>query len=352
MNRRWLFAVAFLVLAPLCLSAQVSTGTITGAVIDASGAAVPEAMVVITNVATNDARNLTSDSAGIYSAPNLQPGEYSVQVSLASFQTQTKTGLVLSIGQTITLNFTLSLGTAKESVEVVSTALQAVDTTTSTLGTVITSAPVENLPLNSRNFLDLIPLVPGAQPGAQGRNLTQTTFSINGGRVTANGFQVDGADITTPSNDPVRVAPNLEAIGEFQVLTNNFTAEYGRSMSGIVDVKIKSGTNSLHGTAFEFLRNKVLDASQLGSGGKQLPYVFNQFGASAGAPIIKNKLFSFSAITRGSGFGSPLRPIKTFLWWSRINPQGDSQTESRRETTTGPQSARPMAELLSAGFAV
>ncbi len=293
MNRRCLVLVALWLLSPLWLSAQVSSGKITGQVTDSSDAVVPNAQVVITSIATNVTRTISTDSAGIYSAPNLQPGDYSVQVTMAGFQGQTKTGLALSIGQTIALNFTLSPGTQKESIEVVSNAQQLVDTTTSSLSTVITTATVENLPLNSRNFLDLVPLVPGAQPGAQGRNLTQNSFSINGGRVTANGFQIDGADIDTPSNDPVRVSPNLEAVGEFQVLTNNFSAEYGRSMGGIIDVKLKSGTNQIHGNMFEYFRNTVLDASQAFADPPQLPYNFNQFGASAGGPIIKDKLFVF-----------------------------------------------------------
>jgi hypothetical protein len=288
---RWMIVVAVWLMSPLWLSAQVSTGAITGQVMDSSEAVVSNAQVVVTSVATNVTRTLATDSAGIYSAPNLQPGVYRVQVTMAGFQSQTKTDLELSIGQTITLNFTLLPGSQKESIEVVSTAQQLVDTTTSSLSTVITTATVENLPLNSRDFLDLIPLVPGAQPGAQGRNLTQNAFSINGGRVTANSFQIDGADIDTPSNDPIRLSPNLEAVGEFQVLTNNFSAEYGRSMGGVVDVKLKSGTNSLHGTVFDYFRNTVLDASQAFSG--LLPYNFNQFGAAAGGPIIKDKLFIF-----------------------------------------------------------
>jgi hypothetical protein len=294
MNQRWLLALGFCLLSPFWLAAQVSTGTITGQVTDSSGAIIQNAQVVLTSVDTNVARTLSTDSAGLYSAPNLQPGEYNVQVTMAGFQGQTKTGLALSIGQTIALNFALSPGSQKERVEVVGTAQQLIDTTTSSLSTVITSTTVENLPLNSRDFLDLVPLVPGAQPGAQGRNLTQNSFSINGGRVTANGFQIDGADIDTPSNDPVRVSPNLEGIGEFQVLTNNFSAEYGRSMGGIIDVKLKSGTNSLHGSLFEYFRNTVLDAPQRFSGiSGPLPYNFNQFGASAGGPIIKDKLFVF-----------------------------------------------------------
>jgi hypothetical protein len=295
MNQRGLVVLAVCLSFPSYILAQVSTGTITGVVTDTGGAVLPKAQVVITDVKTNITRNLMTDSAGVYTAPNLQPDEYSVQLAIAGFQTQTKTGLALSIGQTITLNFTLLPGTQKESVEVVGLAQQLVDTTTSTLGTVMTSVAVENIPLNSRNFLDLIPLVPGAQPGAQGRNLTQNAFSINGGRVTANGFQIDGADIDTPSNDPLRLYPNLEGIGEFQVLTNDFSAEYGRSMGGIVDVKLRTGTNHLHGSVFEFIRNTDLDASQAFAGQPgPLPYIFNQFGGSAGGPIFKNKLFLFA----------------------------------------------------------
>jgi hypothetical protein len=290
MNRRLLVVITLSLVSPFWLSAQVSTGKITGQVTDSSDAVVPNARVVVTNVATSVSRDLVTDSAGIYSVPNLLPGEYAVQVALAGFESQTKTGLTLSIGQTITLNFTLLPGTQKQSIQV-NAAQQLVDLTTSTLTTEITSNTVENLPLNSRDYLDLVPLVPGSQPGAQGRNLTQNAFSINGGRVTANGWLIDGVDVDTPSNDPLRLSPNLEAIGEFQELTNTFGAEYGRSMGGIVDVKLKSGTNSFHGDAFEFFRNTVLDASQRFAG--LLPYNFNQFGGAAGGPMIKNKLFIF-----------------------------------------------------------
>ena len=293
MNRRWLAAVAVLLSVPMGISAQVSTGTITGQVTDASGASIPNAAVVITDVRTGVARSLASDSAGLYSAPNLVPDEYSVQVTANGFQTQIKTGLALSIGQTITLNFSLTPGAQKESITVVGSAQQLIDTTTSMLGTVITTQAVQNLPLNSRNFLDLVPLVPGVQPAAQGRT-TGTDFNISGGRDVATGYLIDGLDISSPTNGPIRMTPaGLDAIGEFSVLTSNYSAEYGRSMSGIIDVQLRSGTNNLHGSAFEYFRNAVLDASQLGSNGQQLPYVFNQFGGSAGAPIIKDKLFIF-----------------------------------------------------------
>jgi hypothetical protein len=295
MKLKSVIALFIALCAPVYVLAQVSTGVLTGVVTDTSSAVLPRAQVVITDVKTNVVHTLTTDSAGIYTAPNLQPDEYSVQVSASGFQTKTKTGLALSIGQTINLNFTLAPGSRQESVEVVASAQQLIDTTNASIGTLMPSEAVQNLPLNSRNFLDLIPLVPGAQPGAQGRNLTQNTFSVNGGRVTGNAFQIDGVDIESPSNDPLRLSPNLESVGEFQVLTNNYTAEYGRSIGGIIDVKLRTGTNDFHGSAFEYFRNSVLDASQAFSGSKgPLPYRFNQFGGSAGGPIRKNKLFFFT----------------------------------------------------------
>jgi len=293
MSTRRLLVILLGIILPISTMAQVSTGKITGSITDSSGAVVQGAQLTITNIATNVARTLVSDSAGIYSAPNLAPGDYKVQTTMKGFQSQTKTGISLSVGQTITLNFTLVAGAMSETVTVVALAQQLVDTTTSQIGTVITERPVADLPLNSRNFLDLVPLVPGVMPGAQGRT-TQTSLNINGGRDVATGYLIDGLDVSSPTNGPIRMTPaGLDSIGEFSVITNNFSAEYGRAMSGIINVKLRSGTNEIHGNAFEYFRNAALDASQLGSGGKPLPYVFNQFGASAGGPIIKNKLFVF-----------------------------------------------------------
>jgi Carboxypeptidase regulatory-like domain/TonB-dependent Receptor Plug Domain/TonB dependent receptor len=293
MKMRLFLVICLGLLLPFSAMAQVSTGKITGSVTDSTGGVVQNAQVIVTNVATGLTRTLSTDSAGLYSAPNLPPGEYKTQTSMNGFQAQTKTGIEVSVGQTITLDFTLAPGSKTETVTVVDLAQQLVDTTTSVIGTVITERPVQDLPLNSRNFLDLVPLVPGVQPAAEGRT-TQTSFNISGGRDVATGYLIDGLDISSPTNGGIRLSPaGLDSIGEFSVITNNFSAEYGRSMSGIINVKLRSGTNDLHGNVFEYFRNAVLDASQLGSGGKPLPYVFNQFGGSAGAPLIKNKLFIF-----------------------------------------------------------
>jgi hypothetical protein len=285
---RALLLVAALLWCGLSAFGQVSTGTITGQVSDASGAVVPNVQVRITNVDTNVSRDLVTDSAGLFRAPDLLPGHYSVAVSLAGFQPESKVGLILSVGQTLTLNFTLQPGAQRQTITVMGTAEQLVDLTTSTLGEVITEMPVQNLPLNGRNFYNLIPLSAGVTPPPQGNN----QYAINGARGSGTEFLIDGTDVSPSTLDPVRVLPNLEAIGEFKITTNNFTAEYGRALGGIVDTHIRSGSNAWHGSVFEYFRNTVLNARNFFAASR-LPYNFNQFGASLGGPLIKDKLFVF-----------------------------------------------------------
>lgn len=267
---------------------QIHTGTITGQVTDATTAAVAKAHVQITNVDTKVAADFVTDSAGLYVAPNLLPGHYSVLVSYQGFQPQSKVGLVLSIGQTLSLNFVLRPGAQVETITVVAENAQLLDSTTSTLGEVITEKPVQNLPLNGRDYLDLVPLSAGVTPPPPGGNV----YNVNGTRGSGTAYLIDGVDVTGPTNDPVRILPNLEAIGEFKITTNNFDAEYGRSLGGIVNAHIRSGTNAWHGSVFEYFRNTVLDARNFFDT-ERLPYNFNQFGGSLGGPILRDKLFVF-----------------------------------------------------------
>jgi hypothetical protein len=283
--------VPFVLLCAVSGSAQVSSGTITGTVRDASQAVVPSAPVKITNVDTGIVRALTTDSAGLYAAPNLPTGRYSAEVSATGFQHQSKTGLVLSIDQTLSVNFTLETGALQQEVTVMARAQQLVETATSSLGQVIEEHPVRELPLNGRGYQQLIGLNTGSQPGPQGQ-FSSGNFHINGGRGEGNAFLIDGADVSSSFSDPVRVNPSLEAIGEFKILTNNFSAEYGRSVGGVISVQIKSGTNEFHGTLFEFLRNDKVDARNFFAAAKA-PYRFNQFGGSFGGPIKRNKAFFF-----------------------------------------------------------
>lgn len=278
-------------LSVFALLAQVTTGTIEGTVTDASDASVPKADVRVVNEETGAVRLLITDTAGNYVARNLLPGHYRVSVDLPGFQSQAKTGLVLSLDQTLVVNFVLQPGQQQQTVTVVSRGEQLIETATSSLGQVIEEAQIRDLPLNGRNFQQLIGLNTGAQPGPQGSS-SESRFHLNGGRSEGNAFLIDGLDVSSFGTDSIRTFPSLEAIGEFKIITNGFSAEYGRSLSGVISTHIKNGTNQLHGTLFHFLRNKALDARNFFAPRKP-KYIFNQFGGSAGGPLIKNKLFVF-----------------------------------------------------------
>ena len=285
----FLFALPFLYQS---LFGQVATGTITGIVSDASGAIVSGAVVKIVEEGTNSERSLATDDTGNYVAARLLPGKYRVEVSLPAFQSQAKVGLVLSIDQTLRVDFTLQPGEQRQVVTVVARAEQLVEASTSSLGEVIEETLIKELPLNGRDFRQLIGLTAGAQPAPLG-GFAAGTFNINGTRGEGNAFLVDGLDVSSySSGDTIRVVPSLEALGEFKIITNNFSAEYGRSFSGVVSVHVKSGTNAFHGSLFHFLRNRALDARNFFDRTKA-KYVFNQFGGSIGGPVLKNRLFFF-----------------------------------------------------------
>jgi hypothetical protein len=278
--------LCMLVAGPRCLRAQASSGRVTGTISDPTSARIAEATVRITNVETNVVRAITTDAQGIYVAPDLIPGHYKIEVTATGFGSEERNGLTLLIGQTLTLNFALKPGTAAEQVTV-EAAAQLIDTTTSTVGDFVNEQSVSDLPLNGRDFNNLIGLAAGAAPGQNG------LYDINGGRGEANSYLVDGVDVSASNvYGPPANKPNLEAIGEFQVMTSNFSAEFGRSVGGVINAHIKSGANAMHGSLFEYFRNDYLDARNRFELEKA-PYRFNQFGGSLGGAIIKNKLFYF-----------------------------------------------------------
>jgi hypothetical protein len=301
-------AVAFTILlslvfaGPRCLDAQASSGRVTGTISDQSDARIAGAAVRITNVDTNVVRAIKTDAEGIYVAPDLIPGHYKIEVASAGFGSEEKNGLTLSLGQTLTLNFSLNPGTTVEKITVEASA-QLIDTTTSTVSDFVTEQSVSDLPLNGRDFNNLIGLAAGAAPGKN--NL----YDINGGRGEANSYMIDGVDVSSPNvYGPPANKPNLEAIGEFQVMTSNFSAEYGRSVGGVINAHIKSGANATHGSLFEYFRNDYVDARNRFEVTKA-PYRFNQFGGSLGGAIIKNKLFYFgdyqgNRIVQGTPFST------------------------------------------------
>jgi hypothetical protein len=249
------------------LPAQNGTGSIVGHVKDQVGASVVGARVSVTNLDTHDVRAATTNEAGDYTIPVLQPGHYEVEVTDNGFKSEKTSGIVLAVDQTIRVETSLTVGTATESVAVDAQAV-ALDTDSAAVGQLIGSQQIEELPLNGRNFQDLMLLAPGAvnNPGGEqtqyriqvsGTNLS--SVSVGGSRGSSEGYTVDGTSILDFGYDDPMFNPSLEDIGEFDLLTKGYSAAYGYSMNQI-NITSKSGTNSLHGSVFEFLRNNYVDA--------------------------------------------------------------------------------------------
>ena len=275
---------------PGALAQQVDNAIVVGTVFDSSHATVSSATVKLTHLATNAVTEVRTDAHGEYRTPSLKIGEYAITVEADGFKQSNQRGVVLEIGDVRKVDVVLEVGQASETVSVQAEAplLQASD---STVGDVINNHQIEELPLNGRDYLQLANLSSGTIPASQG-------VEIGGQPGTQVAFLLDGQDnnnqqiSTSHSGQKEVVKPSVDAIEEFKVVTNGYSAEFGRSSSGVVSVAIKSGTNQLHGSAFEFIRNDVVDAKNLFATYKP-PYKRNQFGASAGGPVIRNKTFIF-----------------------------------------------------------
>ena len=291
---------ASLLFSSLPLSAQ-TLGTITGEVRDPSGAAIPQASVVITNTATNASRS-TVASAGIYVFPDLAPGTYEVKAQAAGFDSQVKTNVVLQVQQTERLDFTLAVGQSTQTIEV-SAAAAALTTENATVGTVIENQRIQELPLNGRNFFQLVALSPNVSYGfaaaaqASGRmGGTRSTITISqlGSRATWQNYTLDGVTNTDIDFNLYIVLPSVDALQEFKVQSGIYPAEFGREM-GQVNVSTKSGANVFHGSAFEFLRNDALDARPydfVPPAPAKTPYRQNQYGFTLAGPVVIPKLFN------------------------------------------------------------
>ena len=313
--RTGLYAAVSLLLFAGAAHAQVESGTIAGLVSDSSGAVIPGAHVVVTSMATQTQRSTDTNDSGGFSVPFLTPGEYNLEASKNGFQTFLQRGLALNVAQTLRIDITLQTGSIKEQVVVTGEA-PVLQTSDATLGQVIGSQEVQNLPLNGRNFLDLASLSAGTahhEPGA--RNGDAGGFSSNGGRTYDNNIMLDGVDNNNLSPDlrngtdyMVKTPP--DAIAEFKVETNGYGPEFGRGGGAAVNVAIKSGTNQFHGDVWEFLRNNKLDARNFfdyASGGAP-PLRRNQFGGTAGGPIVRDHTFFFADYE-----GNRRREAQTFL---------------------------------------
>lgn len=302
----WVLTLALMSWAEV-VSGQVVTGTVFGTVRDSSGAVVLQAKVSARNTETGIVRIATTDPSGVYQILSVPAGSYEVEASVSGFKTEVRTGVTVTVGESVGINFELAVGEIQQRVEVEATPPQ-VETTNASLGGVVGGAAVRELPLNGRDWLQLVTLQPGVV-GAVGQQSSSSysnsraargngqSLSISGSRPTGNVFLVDGLVVNDYANaspgSGLNINLGVEAIREFRVLTSEYTAQYGRSTGGVVTAVYKSGTNEFHGGVFEFLRNDVLDARNTFLPTKP-PYRQNQFGGSAGVPIIKNKTFLFA----------------------------------------------------------
>ena len=287
-------AVAILLAAPFA-GAQSTGGRIRGTVVDPSGGAVAGAAVTLINEATHATREVQSGGSGEYIFIEVPVGTYEIDAAIQGFKKYVRKGVALELNQVITLDIALQIGAATESIEVTGTP-PVVDTTSTQLGAVMNEIAVKQLPLNSRDTYQLLQLQPGVQSQI-GSNLFYGSdqpgvVSVNGGRGRSNNYMVNGGDANDVFANLPAIQPSPDAIEEFKVISNTFDAEYGRNSGAVVNVVTKSGTNDWHGSAYEFFRNKVLNArgffDSVKPDSKQ-----NQFGGTWGGPIKKDSTFLF-----------------------------------------------------------
>ena len=308
MCRRVAVVLIFLGIIPrLTLFGQAVSGTIYGVAHDSSGAAIAGAKVTVVNGSTNYTRSQSTTETGDYRFVSLPLGQYTLSVEQAGFDQFVAQGIALEVDRQIRVEVTLTVGKVAEKVTVVADA-PLVNTLNGESSQVIERTRVEQLPLNGRNFTQLIQLTTGTNTGATGdsqNNLVinqfrgPTNFSANGMRTLYNNFLLDGADNNEDAWNygGVVILPVIDAIQEFKVSTGNFSSEFGRSAGGVVNVQTRSGTNQFHGNLFEFLRNSSFDANDFfnNANGKSKPdFRQNQFGGTIGGPILHNRLFFFS----------------------------------------------------------
>src|SRR6266852_2711157 len=282
---------------------QTTNGTILGVISDQSAARMPGVTVTVTNRETGISRKMVTDEAGRYRASDLAVGNYEVRAELAGFKTAVHQGIQLTVAQSAVVDLTLSVGEVTEQAVVTSEA-PLVETTNAALSGLVDDKKIRDLPLNGRSFAQLAFLQAGVVPYLRGTHQTDqgegTKFSVTGSRIDANSVLMDGTNINDQSNaTPGSASGNLlgiEMLREFRVLTGTYSAEYGRHSGGIISAVTKSGTNQLHGSAFEFLRNSVLEARNFvdyPTGIRIPPYKRNQFGGTIGGPIRHDRTFFF-----------------------------------------------------------
>jgi Carboxypeptidase regulatory-like domain len=304
------WCIAVLVCSSVSLWAAAN-GSLSGTLVDPSGAVVPGAKVTVVNTALKSEYKAISNGRGFYSFPTLPVGHYDLAIEATGFKTQKKTNLTIDTDAALRLDMVLAVGQQSETVSVVAAGAEAqVDTAATHLGELVIGSEMTALPLNGRSYTDLLPIQPGVAPvstllpnsvimaGVTGGlspsgDLNPGNLSIDGQRESSNGFLVNGIDVQEHMNGGTSIVANLDSIDEFRVLTNNFDPEYGNYNGGIVTVITKSGSDSFHGNAFEFLRNTALDARGYFDPSRPV-FRQNQFGGTLGGPIRPNKAYFFA----------------------------------------------------------
>lgn len=364
---RTLVRIAFMGILVLCCARVwgATGGSISGTVTDENGGVIPGATVTARNLDTTVAQTTSTNGEGFYAFANLPVGRYELEIIRDGFKPYKRTGLAIDVNTELRIDQQLTLGEQTQEVVVSDTAAH-VETQSTQVGQVVTGAEVTAVALNGRSFTDLLALQPGIVPMttqqpnsivmagatvaiAPSGTLNPGNQSISGQREDANGYMVNGGDVKELMNGGTTIVPNLDSIAEFRILTNNFDAEYGDYSGGIVNVVTKSGTNELHGSAFEFLRNTVLDARNFFSPERGF-FRQNQFGGTAGGPIKKSQVFFFAdyqGTRMAQAIDTGLIPVPS-LADRTGNLIGESG--SLTGTVNGPNLANLLAQKL--GYAV
>jgi hypothetical protein len=292
-------------MAPLPASAQAVSGTILGTVRDSTGAALPGATVTLTNTGTGFTRTVVADASGEFTAPSIPTGTYSATGEMSGFKKMNLANIHLGVDQRVRVDLKLELGQLSESVEI-QAETPLVQTSSSDLSVTVEGKTIESLPLNGRNFVNLTRTIPGVVRGNPGANIdgagslawrASASFSANGQRPRDNNYLLDGVDNNETWLQTVVIFPSVDALDEFKLQTSTYSAEFGRSMGGVVNLQIKSGSNAFHGSVFEFMRNDKLDANNWfnNRAGRPKPkFSQHQFGGTIGGPIMKDKTFFFA----------------------------------------------------------
>lgn len=362
------FAPFLLAVLAIPAAFAAAGGSVSGTIRDASGGVVPAAQVAAVNTEVRSQFQATSDAKGLYSFPTLPVGHYDLTVTAPGFQTRNQRDIAIDADSAVRVDIALAVAGQSEQITVNETAAAVstqVETVSTHLGEVVASQQIEALPLNGRSYTDLLAIQPGVTPTT---TLTPTSVimagvtgtinpsgdanpgdvSINGQRESANGFMVNGIDVQEPMNGGTGVIPNLDSIAEFRVLTNNFDPQYGNYNGGMVNVISKSGSNSFHGSAFEFLRNTDLDAKNYFDSTRGA-FQQNQFGGTVGGPIRKDKLFFFSDYQGTRTVQGITSPETTVMSLSERQGNFSDAARTLTGTVSGPYAAQLLTKELGYG---